>query len=316
MTNNRPVHRVSTNKRIVAPVGVTVSVLACLAGGLAAPALAADGDGTACVPSEGTPAVFGAWTPAGRTDPRTDPVRPDDPDGEDGETNLLNVRQFEERHETNVPETIDVETTDWLAASPGEGWVEVDHKSIVVPAVPATSDVWTNKTWHNYTGNQPSSNQPPSLGDPKWHSVPADPQSQNHAFESHTPNVPYNVSNGHSGRGSWFLWTATLVPGNPGRPAETQHQYKYEKTTTTPGYTEYSWSVYERTNKPAEAATECSPEEPTTPETPPEPTTTPESTTPDEPVVEVVKGTAPKANRGTQQHDRAGAVPLSIDAGL
>jgi hypothetical protein len=102
------------------------------------------------------------------------------------------------------------ETTDWVTESPGAEWYQVDERT-VVDSEP-TEDAWTNMVWHVYAGNN-NSDDPPAVDDPHWQATGGDPQSENHAFENHTPNVPYSVD-AANGRGSdWFLWTATFVPG-------------------------------------------------------------------------------------------------------
>src|SRR4051794_35680897 len=93
MTISRPASRF-TMKRVIAPIGVTATVLASLAIGLPAAQAAA-----------GTDPVIGSWSWSAFTDPQADPSPPDDPDGQSGEGNLANVSQIGERYEKEAPGT-------------------------------------------------------------------------------------------------------------------------------------------------------------------------------------------------------------------
>lgn len=107
-----------------------------------------------------------------------------------------------------VPSAAYTETSDWVETSPGEGWREVDSRV----KTEATEDAWIDLVWHNYNGNLDGT---PELDDPKWHAVPGGPpqgQASQHAVPPRVPMVPYNVSD-ENGRGSWFLYTGTFVPG-------------------------------------------------------------------------------------------------------
>jgi hypothetical protein len=108
------------------------------------------------------------------------------------------------------PQDAWTETTGWVLESPGAGWYQVDEKTVTDQE--ATEDAWTNQVWHVYAGNN-NSDDAPSLNDSHWQATGGGPQSENHAFENHTPDVPYSVDRAN-GRGSdWFLWTATFVSG-------------------------------------------------------------------------------------------------------
>lgn len=78
------------------------------------------------------------------------------------------------------------------------------------PCVP-TEAQWTNEVWHTWTGGPVPEGVTPAANSEHWNATSGNPQSANHAFENHTPNVPYFVSHGGSGNGDWFLWTATWV---------------------------------------------------------------------------------------------------------
>ena len=119
------------------------------------------------------------------------------------------------------PQDAWTDTSGWVLKSPGAGWDQIDKKTVVDQE--ASGESWTNQVWHVYAGNN-NSDTAPSVDDSRWQATGADPQSENHAFENHTPNVPYSVDKAN-GRGSdWFLWTATFVPGQ----AEVSHQeYKF-----------------------------------------------------------------------------------------
>lgn len=125
-----------------------------------------------------------------------------------------------------VPTDAYTDTTDWVATSPGTGWYQVASRVKTA----ATADSWTNLVWHNYAGNQPPSDEPPALTDGNWHVVQGDPQSANHMVPPRVPNVPYNVSNENNGRGSWYLWTGTLVPGSD---AVMEYQFAFDHPAVT-----------------------------------------------------------------------------------
>ncbi len=114
MTIGRPVHRFRM-KGVIAPIGVTATVLACLAAGL--PAAQA---------TDGTDAEFGAWAWSSFTDPQTDPNPPADPDGQDGEDNLANVTQIGELYQKRLRRPSPTELSGWVREAPeGEGWVRL-----------------------------------------------------------------------------------------------------------------------------------------------------------------------------------------------
>jgi len=90
-------------------------------------------------------------------------------------------------------------------------------------AVPATEDHYINLQWFVYTGQLDGT---PTRTDSNWHGVPALPNGL-----PHDPSIGgiYNVSNNDNGRGSWFKYDGTFVPGTPGS-AETFHtEYKWQK---------------------------------------------------------------------------------------
>ena len=135
----------------------------------------------------------------------------------------------------SASEECTTDTTGWVLESPGPKWVQVDERTVVdQKAQDAVPGYWANLIWHNYTGNDkeyPADGSGPSLDDPNWHALPADPQSEVHSVPPRVPNVPYNVSNENSGHGSWFLWTGTWVPEVPAVEEVTHQEYKFEKTT-------------------------------------------------------------------------------------
>lgn len=313
MTTVRPGHRFSIKKRIVAPIGVTTTVVACLAVGLPAAQATSGGD------ERGTDAVFGTWARSHDTDPQTDPNRPADPDGQDGQDNLANVTQIGERHEVWVPGTSNPESSGWRTSPPaGAGWAQVEERVVVdSAAIPTTEDSWANPVWHVYAGNN-NSDTPPALDDPRWNATGGQPHSKNHAFENQTPNVPFAADKANDRGSDWFLWTATLVPGNPGQEAVTHQEFRYERQVTTPGHTEYYWSVYQRTNTAGEPAAD-EPSEPNESSEPYEPNEPDAATGPNQPDEQDVRGAAPGPNESTQQNRPDAlprAVPISIDAGL
>jgi hypothetical protein len=302
----------ATTRKVKVVALLTTAVLA--VGGFASGAYAAEGNGGAgqTAPATGTPDVFGPWTwshdVAGQTS------APVDPDGR-VETDLGNVVDIRDLKEHWTPGSRQTETTDWLTRSPGEGWVQVDQRQVKLSD--ATADGWADQVWHTYTGNWKQEGAP-SPDDPNWHATSGNPQSENHAFENHTPNVPYFVSHNDSGNGDWFLWRATFVPG---RDAVYRTEYRFERTVETPGHTEYSWSVFTRVNTPGTPSTP--PVEPVEkPESPGHPGTTDSGSpvvTHPEPahtVAPILQATHVVQNpvRPTGMH-RA-VVPTSIDAGL
>ena len=84
MTIGRSVHRFRMNG-VIAPIGVTATVLASLAVGLPA-AQASDG-----ADQRGTDPVLGSWAWSSFTDGRRTANPPADPDLQDGEENPLNL---------------------------------------------------------------------------------------------------------------------------------------------------------------------------------------------------------------------------------
>lgn len=294
MTAARSARRSGTRRGVLASLGVASTVVACVAVGL-----------TAAQATEGTDPAFGEWVFSHVTDPQPDPTPPADPDGESGETNVLNTIELRDRHEDWVPGATTTETTEWrVDAPPGDGWNVVDQRTVVdQEAVPATPDSWVDPVWHVYAGNH-DSDSAPALDDPKWHPNSGDPQSANHAFVNHTPMVPYFVDKAN-GRGSdWFLWTATLVPGDPGQESVTHEEYRYERTVVTEGQMLYSWSVYVRTNLPGEPG-EGDPTD-----------TSPSDAAPSDVGDEQQERAPSTADRQGRGDGRPQAVPLSIDAGL
>lgn len=301
-----------TARKIKLVAVISTAVLAF--GGIASGAYAAEGNRGAGQPATawGTADVFGPWTWSHDVTGQTSP--PVDPDGR-SETDLGNVVDIRDLQEHSTPGSPQTETTDWIAASPGAGWVQVDQRQVKVSD--ATADSWTDRVWHTYTGSWKQDGAP-SPADPNWHATSGDPQSENHAFAGHTPNVPYFVSHNDSGNGDWFLWRATLVPGHD---AVYRTEYRFERTVETPGHTEYSWSVYTRVNTPG------------TPSAPPvEPVEEPES--PDHPgtsdsgspvvshpepvhtVAPVVQAMHEAQGPVRPTRTRRAVVPTSIDAGL
>jgi|SoiMethySBSTD1v2_1073268.scaffolds.fasta_scaffold72544_4 hypothetical protein len=316
MISGKPAHRFSMRRGTVASLGVTATVLACLVAGL--PAAQATSDAH---PS-GTAAVFGDWTFSHYTEWTTDTTPPADRDGQAGEDNLANVTQVGELETKRVPGTTSAETTGWVRESPGAGWVQIDRKIVVDQAyVAPTDDAWTDQQWWNFNGNAKDfgpGNAPPA-DDGGWHANNGNPQSGNHAFESHTPDQPYFVDAGN-GRADWFRWTATFVPGNPGQQELTHEEFRFELVTESQGHDEFRWEILERTNTPAEPEVE-NPSEPDV-ENPSEP----EVENPTEPEVENQNDTEQLEQNGAAVSDtalnpnrpsvRSRAVPLSIDAGL
>ena len=122
-----------------------------------------------------------------------------------------------------------------LAAAPlllassanAETCIPSDAQTVVVPAVtevvivvdiPGIPETLADPVWHTYKGKFDGEGSP-SADDSKWKANEGNPQSENHAFENHTPGVPYFVSgpgNGNpgdgNGKGDWFMWTQTVIP--------------------------------------------------------------------------------------------------------
>ncbi|MEZ5092068.1 hypothetical protein [Nocardioides sp.] len=267
-------------------LAAVAAALACVAVGLPASQALAD---------TGTDPVLGAWVLTGYTDPQTSPDPPADPDDQSGEDNILNVVQLGERSETVVPGTTVQESTGWVTEQPeGEGWVQVDERLVVdQEEIAATPDTWVDRVWHVYAGNNSSDVAPP-VDDPHWQATGADPQSANHAFENHTPNVPYSVDRANDHGSDWFLWTATLVPGTAAQEGVAHQEFVFERTVTTADQTLYQWAIYERTNTPGQPGTDDSTE------------------------TEVQDDNATRQPATSPRHQRASerAVPLSVDAGL
>src|SRR3954447_2588386 len=209
MTISRPVSRF-TMKRVIAPIGVTATVLASLAIGLPAAQAAA-----------GTDPVIGSWSWSAFTDPQADPSPPDDPDGQSGEGNFANVSQIGERYEKEAPGTESTEKSGWRRTAPdGQGWEKMPgadgEKRVVDKAAWDETIVdeaaWTDTVvdeaahWQRYswTGGPHRSDDPPASpsDDGNW--------QPNVAGDPHGVGVEgaYYRSNGNSGDGDWFYLEA------------------------------------------------------------------------------------------------------------
>ncbi len=321
MSIARPVHRFRL-KGVIAPIGVTATVLACLAAGQ--PAAQASG---------GTDAEFGTWAWSRFTDPQTDPNPPADPDGQAGEDNLANVTQIGELYQRQAPAAESTQLSGWVREAPeGEGWVRLPgadgekwvQDEAAFDETVVDEDAWTETVvdeashWQRYswTGGPHDGDDPPAFPSDDWQ---PNTESDPHGVGA---EGAYYRSNGGSGNGEWFylqrVAAKTHTVEHPEKthvvhhPAVAHQEFSYQRLVTTPGHVEYYWSVYERTNTAGQPTDEPTvpTDEPTVPTD--EPTVpTDEPTVPTDTGVKGVKVAAPAPKQSTQAN-----VPLAIDAGL
>ena len=354
MTIGRSVHRFRM-KGVIAPIGVTATVLASLAVGL--PSAQATG-GT---DQRGTDALFGTWAWSRFTDAQADPNPPADPDGQGGEDNLANIIQIGERFQKQAPGTESTQLSGWVVEAPeGEGWVRLpgaDGEKRVQDEAAFDETVVDKKAWtetvmdeeahwqrYSWTGGSHEGNEPPTF--------PSDDWQPNTKSDPHDRGVEgaYFRSHGGNGNGDWFYLQAVAAKTHTvehpemthvvHHPAVTHQEFSYQRPVTTPGHIEYYWSVYQRTNTPDQPDV-TDPTDPTVPSDPSVPTVngeTPvqpvkvEAPVPTDPTVPSVKGDVSvlpvklKASGPKQSTQRnvarshadahRRALPLSIDAGL
>ncbi len=326
MIPGHPAHRFSMTKGIVASLGVTATVLACLAAGTPA------AQATSGAQEHGTDAAFGKWDWSHFTERQTDPNPPVDADGETGENNLANVSQIGEPYDEWVPGTSETEYSAWVTEKPkGERWDTYDvrtvtdkkawHEQVLVTrAVPAVPGKWTNF--------RPNDIHAPFDGPPSY---PLDPRGSwsDPKIEGGPQEDASGVYQNGNGHGSWF-YRSKGTPAIPAvyetveHEAVTHEELMFVRTVTSPGHYEYYWSVYARTNTPGETPGDGSGETPVSnePGGPNEPsvsrggngsTATAELNSPNH-----LNVTA-EPSRAIRPH-RSGVntpvVPLSIDAGL
>ena len=250
-----------------------------------------------------------------------------------------------------VPSEAWTETTDWVLQSPGEGWRQVDERTVVDEAA------WTEEVvvgWQHYswTGGPLPAGVVPAVptgpDDPDWQA------NTTHEPHVNNPNVTWlddtgwglhYTSHGSSGRADWFyLERLTEVVEHP---AVTHQEYRYafdhpavvcptEPPTTEPPTTEPPTTAPPTTQPPVTQppvtqppVTEAPPVQPPAAQ-PPEvlPTTAPPSSQPgetavEEPAEQVTQqpGAQPAAAgvRGVQASEQPASsapVPTAVDAGL
>lgn len=303
-----------------------LAVAGVLASGLVATNAAYASDAE-CVPSEGTPAVFGDWARASFTEWQPTDARPADPDGQSGPSNPLNLMQIGEREETVPGTTSVVEITDWRRDLPaGAGW-SVNETRVVTDKLAYDEPVSqaVDQWYHWNGGNQATAPAPPPAAG--WGT---DNGNHNGLMNKsdYAPNKVFDASKLGAKEASWFfhgLHDAVIKHHD----AVTHAEYRYERQVETQGDVLYRWSVEHRTYTKGTDPVTCDEEQPPAegggeePGTPP--TDTPDENTPSVPTE--VKGqtaqtpsSAPHAPAQlAQSHTPAAnppAVPLSIDAGL
>ena len=247
MTIGRPLHRFRM-KRVIAPIGVTATVLASLAVGLPA------AQATSGAEQRGTDAVFGAWSWSGFTDPQTDPKPPADPDGQDGEDNLANVIQIGERYPKQAPGTESNQLSGWVRQAPeGEGWIQLPgadgqrwvQDEAAWDETVVDKDAWTETVidkeahWQRYswTGGPHEADEPPTF--------PSDDWQPNTESDPHGVDVEgaYFRSHGGDGNGDWFylerVAAKTHTVEHPAQthvvhhPAAAHQEFRYQRQVTT-----------------------------------------------------------------------------------
>ena len=316
MTASTP--RFSMKKRFIAPVAVMATIPAALA--LALPAQAASG----------ADPVFGEWAFTHYTELQTDPNAPADPDNESGKNNPDNVIRIGDLHAEWVSGTSKTEYTDWVTEKPaGEGWVQIDHRSVVDhtadEVIPATTDTPQQRYSWNPHGPQDETDGPGPGSTPL---TDPDHWQANTSHYNGTDPLGQAFQEGHGNGGnnaSWFYWSYA-----PGTEQHTVHHdvtsdlYLYKLVTETQGHTEYSWAVYERTvspgdSDPTDPGTPADPSDPGTPSEPTQPSTPPVPTEVKGQTAQTTSSHPSKPSQPTQTQatgHNAPAVPLSIDAGL
>ena len=282
----------------------TMATLAALALTSVFTATGATASATNAGPDPGTDPVIGAWTWSSFTDWQTDPNPPADPDGQAGEDNLLNVTQIGERFEQEVEGAGTTETTDWVLESPGEGWVQIDqrtvtdveaHEDVIVEAQPGQHYSWN--------GGNRGVDDPPTVVPPHadWQAN-TEQEPPGHLVSATWLNESLHVTGNSPSNASWFYYVHPVEEVVEHHDAVTHEEFRYELTTYGT-VTEYRWSVYTRVNTPGTPPGETPPGETPPGETPP-------GVNPAADVPPSVS-TPPKASTPA-----APAVPVSIDAGL
>lgn len=126
--------------------------------------------------------------------------------------------------ETCVPKDAYTETTDWVLESPGEGWYQVDQRTVVdkeasVEVIPGVAEVWAN-----FAPTKPKT----FVGPPAW---PNDERGKwivhNKIPGGHSgPDGVYSKGNPHKG-GNWFYRHAGTPDQEIQHPAETHEEFKF-----------------------------------------------------------------------------------------
>lgn len=110
-----------------------------------------------------------------------------------------------------------------------ERWVFLGtEEEVLDPGSPGTEGHWEDLSWFVWTGGP--RDDAPGLDEDGWNDVPALPQGLPH---EPVPGTVYNVSNGESGRGSWFKYDGTFVEGTDPVPPLTQTLRLYQHQTRT-----------------------------------------------------------------------------------
>lgn len=152
-----------------------------------------------------------------------------------------------------VPAAAYTETTDWVLASPGAGWTQVDQRTVTdtpastedsgwVTAVPA-GDGWVQVDTrvitvgtgvfdyqrYSWTGG-------PTTVAPAWNG-PSDPNWQANTKGSDSNGDPVGVvfQTGAPGKGNWFYWDAV-------ERTQDVTQFRYERTIPAVTHEEYKFS--------------------------------------------------------------------------
>ncbi|HEX6150671.1 hypothetical protein [Nocardioides sp.] len=173
-------------------------------------------------------AVLGSWVHNGSyTDWQEDPTQPTLEDG-------LKLGERETRTITGS-----TETTDWVTESPGDGWVQVAERTVIVKPAWTETIPGEPSQWWNF---QPNKTEGPFDGPPTF---PKDPRGT----WTHKGQLPPGhegadgVYQQGQGNGSWFFRQAGTPDQKIEHAAVTRQELKFERTS--PDVTEYRWQILE-----------------------------------------------------------------------